>query len=107
MTLRILIFALTLAAIHAESPIAQPDPALAYQTARANALEAENAVLRRVNEQNQVEIQVLQMRAQATQEVTKLQAAQQSAQHALDAARDALKKACGDKWDEKTSACAK
>lgn len=121
----LLIFALALTEIRAQEPAlpactgsgsGQPcqlaDVATAYQTARANALEAENAALKRTNADNQLTIALLQQALSKLMDdkygnLQQLQAAQQAAQHALDTARDALKKACGDKWDEKTATCNK
>lgn len=149
MTLRILIFALTLSAVHAQEPpkcrhtgadgsftlvpcewsesgnssaddhafkpprVEAPisDPSLGYQTARANELEAENAALKL--QVKNLQMQIVQYQATIGNLTAdwpnpqQLQAAQQSAQKALDAARDALKKACGDRWDEVKSTCGK
>lgn len=146
MTLRILIFAIVLTAIHAQEPpkmcgpipcasrddgifqdnalgsganavkvprVEAPaiDPVLAYQTARANALEAENAALKL--QVKSLELQVVQSQAMVSKltadwpNAKQLEAAQAAAQKALDAARDALKKACPDKWDEVKSTCGK
>lgn len=124
MTLRILIFALACTAIHAQERPKDTgilcgencekhciEPESAYQTARDNALEAENAVLKRTIQGLKATIASWQgIVAAITAEwpdEKQLQAAQQSANKALDAARDALKKACGDKWDEGKSTCGK
>lgn len=129
MTLRILIIALTLTAIHAQespasgvcspptcSPVVETYPvtgreALDYQTARANALEAENAALKL--QVKSLELQVVQSQAMVNKltadwpNAKQLEAAQATAQKALDAARNTLKKSCGDKWDEVKSTCGK
>lgn len=142
MKLSILLFALTLSAIHAQEPPVLPycaggappsgercrpvsemlksaptgsnvalstdSAALAYQTARANALEAENAVLKRTNADSALSIELFQKALTKLMDdkygnPQQLQAKQAETQKTLDVARDAMKKACGEKCPKEES----